>query len=103
MGLHVNKSKTFITLTLESFDLIEKGHRFGLDLDLFWSCFGFKLVCFGLGLDLNQVTIYMLTCLILDSFWTCFGVLYGFGSNLDLDRRGPAPSLISHMTTTRDK
>ena len=25
------------------FAIIEKGHRFGLDLDMFWSCFGFNL------------------------------------------------------------
>ncbi len=55
---------------------IEKGHRFGLDLVLFWSSFGFVLVS------------------IWSQLWSGFGselghhlhaYRFGFGSNLDLD------------------
>ncbi len=70
------------------FVLIENGAQvwigFGSVLVLLWIQFG---VNFGLGLDLNQVTIYMFCLsdefLDLESFWTCFGVRFGFGSNLD--------------------
>ena len=36
--------------------------------------------------------------LVLESFWPCFGVRYGFGSNLDLDWRRLAPSLLADIS-----
>ncbi len=63
-------------------DLIEKGHRFGLDLDLFWSGFGF-----------NLESILVSVCILIRSpFWIAFGHVldsdrfqFRFGLNLDWD------------------
>ncbi len=74
---------------------LEKGYKFGFDLVMFWSCFGVTLVSiwsqFCFGLDLNNSTIYMLTCFGFGEPLE-FGLVVvsdrfqiGFCSNLDLD------------------
>ncbi len=57
-----NEQKNSSPIPETVYTLIEKGHRFGLDLDMFWSCFGFDLEsiwsCFGSELG-QQFTFYV--------------------------------------------
>ncbi len=76
------------------FVILEKGHRFGLDLDLFWSGFGF-----------NLESILVSVWILIRSPFTCFCIAFGlvlesdrfqfsFGFSLDWDWRRVAPSLL---------